>query len=114
MDNLFVSYERVKEENDHELFEEMEEETSILQEKINQFELQMLLSDPYDANNAILELHRGAGGTESQDWASIILRMYQRWAEKHGFKIETLNYLPGDEAGGKSVVLLLEGRNANG
>src|SRR5699024_3317146 len=75
MDNLFVSYELVKEENDHELFEEMEKETSILQEKINQFELQMLLSDPYDANNAILELHPCAGGTESQDWASILLRM---------------------------------------
>lgn len=114
MDNLFVSYELVKEENDHELFEEMEEETSILQEKINQFELQMLLSDPYDANNAILELHPGAGGTESQDWASILLRMYQRYADHKHYTIETLNYLPGDEAGVKSVTLLIKGHNAYG
>src|SRR5699024_22559 len=114
MDNLFVSYELVKEENDHELFEEMEEETSILQEKINQFELQMLLSDPYDANNAILELHPGAGGTESQDWASILLRMYQRYADHKHYTIETLNYLPGDEAGVKSVTLIIKGHNAYG
>jgi len=114
MDNLNVSYELVKEENDSELFQEMEEETEQLQKNINEFELQMLLSDPYDANNAILELHPGAGGTESQDWASILLRMYQRFADNKHYKVETLNYLPGDEAGVKSVTLLIKGHNAYG
>src|SRR5699024_11960884 len=66
------------------------------------------------ANNALLELHPGAGGTESQDWASILLRMYQRWAERKGFTIETLDYLPGDEARVKSVTLLITGHNAYG
>ena len=78
------------------------------------FELQMLLSEPYDKNNAILELHPGAGGTESQDWGSMLLRMYQRWADKRGFKVETLDYLPGDEAGIKSVTLKISGHNAYG
>src|SRR5690625_7929695 len=90
-------------ENDEDLCEELDQEVKKLIKALNNYELEMLLSEPYDANNAILELHPGAGGTESQDWASIMLRMYQRWAEKHGFKIETLNYLPGDEAGVKSV-----------
>ena len=65
-------------------------------------------------NNAILELHPGAGGTESQDWGSMLLRMYTRWAEKRGFKVETVDYLPGDEAGIKSVTLLIKGHNAYG
>ena len=59
---------------------------------MNEYELQLLLSDPYDKNNAILELHPGAGGTESQDWGSMLLRMYTRWAEKRGFKVETVDY----------------------
>src|SRR5699024_238053 len=99
VENLNVSYELVKEENDKELFQELEEETEKTKQDINDFELQMLLSEPYDANNAILELHPGAGGTESQDWASILLRMYQRFADNKNYKVEVLNYLPGDEAG---------------
>ncbi|SHF89031.1 bacterial peptide chain release factor 2 (bRF-2) [Ornithinibacillus halophilus] len=114
LDDLEVSYELVKEENDEELFEELNEELVSLQKDINNFELQMLLSEPYDANNAILELHPGAGGTESQDWASMLLRMYQRWSEDRGFSVETLDYLPGDEAGVKSVTLLIKGHNAYG
>ena len=82
--------------------------------QLNEFELQLLLSEPYDKNNAILELHPGAGGTESQDWASMLLRMYTRWAERKGFKVETMDYLPGDEAGVKSVTLLIKGHNAYG
>ncbi len=66
---------------------------------ISEFELKLMLSDPYDKNNAILELHPGAGGTESQDWGSMLLRMYQRWSEKKGFKVEMLDYQAGDEAG---------------
>ncbi|MFD1038872.1 peptide chain release factor 2 [Virgibacillus byunsanensis] len=114
LENLEVSYELVREENDKELFDELETEIVNLRKKINEFELQMLLSEPYDANNAILELHPGAGGTESQDWASMLLRMYQRFAESKGFTVETLDYLPGDEAGVKSVTLHIKGHNAYG
>ncbi|MYL44663.1 peptide chain release factor 2 [Virgibacillus halodenitrificans] len=114
LEDLEVSFELVKEENDKELFEELNEDVTLIKKEINNFELQMLLSEPYDANNAILELHPGAGGTESQDWASMLLRMYQRWAESKDFKVEMLDYLPGDEAGVKSVTLLIKGHNAYG
>lgn len=113
-EDLEVTYELAKEENDAELLAELVEELSSLKKEINDFELQMLLSEPYDANNAILELHPGAGGTESQDWASMLLRMYQRWAEQHNFSVETIDYLPGEEAGVKSVTLLIKGHNAYG
>ena len=92
----------------------MEDDLQNLIKQFNDFELEILLSEPYDKNNAILEIHPGAGGTESQDWASMLLRMYTRYAEKRGFKVETLDYLPGDEAGVKSVTLLIKGHNAYG
>ncbi|ALX50705.1 peptide chain release factor 2 [Lentibacillus amyloliquefaciens] len=114
LENMEVSYELVKEENDQELFEDLENDLAGLRDEMNAFELQMLLSEPYDQNNAILELHPGAGGTESQDWASILLRMYQRWAESKHFSVETLNYLPGDDAGVKNVTLWIKGYNAYG
>ncbi len=107
-------HELAKEEDAEELLEEMNEEMQTLRKKVTDFELEMLLSEPYDKNNAIVELHPGAGGTESQDWASILLRMYQRWAESKNYKVETLNYLAGDEAGVKSVTLLIKGHNAYG
>lgn len=113
-ENLDLTYELVKEENDEELLAELEVEITILSQKMNDFELQLLLSEEYDSKNAILELHPGAGGTESQDWGSMLLRMYTRWGEKRGFKVETLDYLPGDEAGIKSVTLLFKGHNAYG
>jgi len=109
-----VLYEMIKEEADEELIKELEMELVDLKERIESFEIELLLSEPYDKNNAILELHPGAGGTESQDWASILLRMYQRWAESKNFTVETLNYLAGDEAGVKSVTLLIKGHNAYG
>lgn len=109
-----VMYEMVMEENDEELLNELHSEMNALAKKVEAFEIEMLLSEPYDKNNAILELHPGAGGTESQDWASILLRMYQRWAEGKKYKVETLNYLAGDEAGVKSVTLLIKGHNAYG
>src|SRR5690625_1651317 len=114
IDDAEVMYELVKEENDAELFSDLESSLSELDHKIKDFELQLLLNEPYDKNNAILELHPGAGGTESQDWASILLRMYQRWADSKDFSVETLNYLAGDEAGVKSVTLLIKGYNAYG
>lgn len=113
-EDLDVSFELVKEEDDEDLRNELEEEIVSMREAMDEFELLMLLSEPYDKNNAILELHPGAGGTESQDWASMLLRMYTRWAEKHNFKVETLDYLPGEEAGVKSVTLLIKGLNAYG
>ncbi len=113
-ENLEVTYELVKEEPDEDLQQELVAEAKKLAKDFSEFELQLLLNEPYDKNNAILELHPGAGGTESQDWASMLLRMYTRWAEKKGFKVETLDYLPGEEAGIKSVTLLIKGHNAYG
>ncbi len=113
-ENLELTYELVKEEDDADLREELEGELTQLVKRLSEFELNLLLSEPYDKNNAILELHPGAGGTESQDWGSMLLRMYTRWAEKKGFKVETLDYLPGDEAGIKSVTLAIKGHNAFG
>lgn len=114
VENAVVLHELVKEENDVELLKELNGEVNEIGQHINEFELKMLLSEPYDANNAILELHPGAGGTESQDWASMLLRMYQRWAESKNYSVETLNYLAGEEAGVKSVTLLIKGHNAYG
>lgn len=114
LEDLEVSYELVKEENDADLVKELNSGIKDLVNKLNDFELQLLLSEPYDQNNAILELHPGAGGTESQDWAAMLLRMYTRWAESKNFKVETTDYLPGDEAGVKSVTLFIQGHNAYG
>ncbi|MEG0450751.1 MAG: peptide chain release factor 2 [Lysinibacillus sp.] len=113
-ENLDMTLELLREEPDEELQEELGNEIVEFKGKIADFELQLLLSEPYDKNNAILELHPGAGGTESQDWGSMLLRMYTRWAEKRGFKVETIDYLPGDEAGIKSVTLSIKGHNAYG
>ncbi len=113
-ENLELTLELVKEEPDEDLQEDLEEELADLVKRLNDFELQLLLSEEHDKNNAILELHPGAGGTESQDWGSMLLRMYTRWAEKRGFKVETLDYLAGDEAGIKSVTLGIKGHNAYG
>ncbi|OHR74541.1 peptide chain release factor 2 [Bacillus sp. HMSC76G11] len=113
-ENLEMTHELLKEEFDAELHAELENEVKDLTTAMSEFELQLLLSEPHDKNNAILELHPGAGGTESQDWGSMLLRMYTRWGEKKGFKVETLDYLPGDEAGIKSVTLLFKGHNAYG
>ncbi|MCL6444647.1 MAG: peptide chain release factor 2 [Alicyclobacillus sp.] len=113
-DDLEVALELAAEENDMEMFAEANQAAAEQRDRIDKFELELMLSGPYDRNNAILELHPGAGGTESQDWALILLRMYTRWAEDKGYKVETVDYLPGDEAGVKSVTLLIKGHNAYG
>lgn len=113
-ENLEVSLELLREELDADLKEQVEEELQTFVRELKDFELKMILSEPYDKNNAILEIHPGAGGTESQDWGSMLLRMYQRFADKKGFKVETLDYQAGDEAGIKSVTLLIKGLNAYG
>ncbi|ACV59557.1 MULTISPECIES: peptide chain release factor 2 [Alicyclobacillus] len=109
-----VALQLAQEEDDHDLFAEANRLAEQLKSEMDEFELQLMLSGEYDKNNAILELHPGAGGTESQDWASMLLRMYTRWAEDHGYKVEVLDYLPGEEAGIKSVTLLVKGHNAYG
>src|SRR5690606_303964 len=83
----------------------LEEEIKDISAKLSEFEIEVLLSGEYDQNNAILELHPGAGGTESMDWCGILLRMYQRYASLKNYKVEILNYLAGEEAGVKSVTL---------
>ncbi len=113
-EDLEVLLELAREEGGESLFDEVEQGVDKLGQDLSEFELQLLLNEPYDKNNAILEIHPGAGGTESQDWASILLRMYTRWAEDKGYKVETLDYLPGEEAGIKSVTLLIKGYNAYG
>ncbi|WP_225048832.1 peptide chain release factor 2 [Lacticaseibacillus kribbianus] len=114
LDDLDVAFELLQEEQDADLHAEVEQDLTALQERMTRYELTLLLSGPYDANNAILEIHPGAGGTESQDWGSMLLRMYQRWAQQNGYSVEVADYLAGDEAGIKSVTLLISGENAYG
>lgn len=113
-EDIEVLLELALEENEEELLKDVEKGLRELKKEFSGFELQLLLSEPYDRNNAILEIHPGAGGTESQDWAEMLLRMYTRWAEKRSFKVEILDYLNGEEAGLKSVTLLIKGYNAYG
>ncbi len=113
-EELQMMLELAEEENDESLEADVVSGVKELLRKISDFELQLLLNEPYDKLNAILELHPGAGGTESQDWGLMLYRMYTRWAEKHGFKVELLDYLPGDEAGIKSVTIMVKGHNAYG
>ena len=94
--------------------DDVKAELEDLKTSLRSLELEVLLSGEYDANNAYLELHAGAGGTEAQDWTQMLLRMYTRWAERHGFSVETVDLLPGDEAGVKSATLFIRGHNAFG
>lgn len=114
LEELEIMNEMQQEEYDADTQTELEERLAALKEKLSIYELSLLLNEPYDKNNVIMELHPGAGGTESQDWGSMLLRMYTRWAEGHGFQVETLDYQAGDEAGIKSVTLLIKGYNAYG
>jgi len=104
----------LKDSFDDEIMELCTEEYQKLLKDFEDFEIKILLSHEYDKNSAIIELHPGAGGTESQDWAEMLYRMYTRWAERKGFKVTVLDYLAGDEAGIKSVTALIEGNMAYG
>lgn len=99
---------------DFELLELIEEEFLNVEKEFNSFEIQTLLTGPYDKNNVILEFHPGAGGTEAQDWADMLFNMYLRYAEQKGFKSEILDYQVGNEAGLKSASILISGENAYG
>ncbi len=107
-------YEMAKEENDEESLNALYEDADALQEQIRNMEIEVLLSGESDANNAIVSIHPGAGGTESQDWAEMLLRMYKRWAERRGFSVEVLDYQNGEEAGIKDVSFIVKGENAYG
>ena len=101
-------------ENDEEVAKDILKSTIKLENEIEKLELETLLSGKYDKNNAILTLHPGAGGTESQDWVEMLYRMYTRWAVKNGYEVNELDYLEGDEAGIKSVTFEIIGENAYG
>jgi bacterial peptide chain release factor 2 (bRF-2) len=111
LDDIMVMLELAE---DGELLEGFSASIRELDENLDNFRTETLLSGEFDSNNAIISLHPGAGGTESQDWAEMLLRMYTRWAEKKKFKVKTLDLQPGDVAGIKSVTLLIEGINAYG
>jgi len=103
-----------EEEDDAQTAQELVVELKNLDRLVEQSELRFLLSGQYDANNAIISLHAGAGGTEAQDWVQMLLRMYTRWAEEKGYTCEMVDLLPGDEAGVKSATMIISGRNAYG
>ena len=107
-------YEMAKEEADEESIQSLYDDAPALEGSIRNMEIEVLLSGESDANNAILSIHPGAGGTESQDWAEMLLRMYKRWAERRDFKVEILDYQKGDEAGIKDVSIIIKGENAYG
>ena len=113
-EGIAESFDLVKESFDADLSMLLEEEYKEGMHEFELFEMRVLLSHPYDRSNAIVELHPGAGGTESQDWAEMLYRMYTRYAENKGFKVKVLDYLDGDEAGIKSVTLAIEGPFAYG
>lgn len=120
-DNLCSSYEDLgvliemgDEEEDLSLVEEIETSLDEFENGLASLRLQTLLTGEYDKNNAILTFHAGAGGTEAMDWVSMLVRMYTRWTERHGFKTSMLDFLDGDEAGLKSATILIEGENAYG
>ncbi|MDD7555498.1 peptide chain release factor 2 [Ruminococcus sp.] len=102
------------EEDDDSSNEEILQDVESFKEELEAEKLSTLLTGEYDGSNAILTFHAGAGGTEAQDWAQMLYRMYNRWAERHDFKISLLDYLDGDEAGLKSASMLVEGQNAYG
>ncbi len=114
MEDIKAMIELAEEEEDEGMAAELDSELAAFEKQMSEFHLSTLLSGKYDANNAIISLHAGAGGTEAQDWTSMLYRMYTRWAERRGYSVKTLDYLDGEEAGIKSVTVLIEGVNAYG
>lgn len=107
-------YDMAKDENDQDALTALFDDAATLENQIRSMEIEVLLSGESDSNNAIVSIHPGAGGTESQDWAEMLLRMYKRWAERHGFEIEILDYQNGEEAGIKDVSFIVKGENTYG
>ncbi len=113
-DDLYTLCEMAIEENDDSMLEELKADFSSFREKMESTRLSTLLTGEYDANNAIVTFHAGAGGTEAQDWASMLYRMYNMWADRHGYKVRVMDYLDGEDAGLKSATIMIEGENAYG
>ena len=113
-DDLMVICEMALEENDDSMLGELEADYAKLESELEAMRLSTLLSGEYDANNAILSIHPGAGGTEAQDWAQMLYRMYTRWAERHGYTYTLMDWQDGEEAGIKSATIKIEGENAYG
>lgn len=113
-DDLITLIEMGNEENDESVIPEVRQMAKQFVKEYEKFRIATLLSGQYDKNNAIITLHSGAGGTEACDWVSMLLRMYLRWAEKNGYSIEELDYLPGEEAGIKSITIQINGENSFG
>ena len=113
-DDTLTLVELALETGEEDVYDEAKADYDFILADLETQKLATLLSGEYDANNAILTFHAGAGGTEAQDWAQMLYRMYTRWAERHGFKYKILDYLDGDEAGIKSASILIEGENAYG
>ncbi len=114
LDDALALCDMAIEAGDEESVEEVVSETEFIEEEAERKRIEVLLSGPYDKNNAILSFHPGAGGTEAQDWASMLYRLYCRWGEKHGFNVKLIDMLDGDEAGIKSATIMIEGMNAYG
>ena len=113
-EDLTTLCEMGQEEDDADILEELKSEFADLEERVEETRMTTLLSGEYDNSNAILQFHAGAGGTEAQDWAQMLYRMYTRWAERHSFVYKILDYEDGDEAGIKSAAISIEGENAYG
>ncbi|MGN0607073.1 MAG: peptide chain release factor 2 [Oscillospiraceae bacterium] len=114
LEDIIMMTELSIEEDDESSADELKAEAEAFKKALNEEKLSTLLCGEYDSKNAILTFHAGAGGTEAQDWAEMLYRMYNRWAERHNFKVKLLDYLDGDEAGLKSASILIEGLNAYG
>ena len=114
LNNIAEMSELLKVEPDEEMAKEVIKSTSIIEKEIEKLEITTLLSGKYDINNAILTIHPGAGGTEAQDWAEMLYRMYTRWANANGYEVKELDYLEGEEAGLKSVTFSINGEYAYG
>jgi peptide chain release factor 2 len=114
LEDAVILAEMAIEENDESSLPEVEAELDFVLKEEERMRIAVLLSGPYDKNNAILAFHPGAGGTEAQDWASMLYRMYTRWGDSHGFTVKLIDWLDGDEAGLKSATIMIEGTNAYG
>ena len=114
LEDTLMLCEMAIEENDESSVDEVVSETDFIEAEAERKRIEVLLSGPYDKNNAIVSFHPGAGGTEAQDWASMLYRLYTRWGEKHGFNVKLVDWLDGDEAGIKSATIMVEGINAYG
>ena len=113
-DDLMTLCEMAIEENEDSMLPELQSDFAAFEKKLEETRLGTLLTGEYDANNAILTFHAGAGGTEAQDWTQMLYRMYNMWAERHGYTVKLMDYLDGDEAGIKSATIMIEGENAYG